>query len=125
MLKHRSPGQDSRKVKFLMSQHGANSTVSLISGIDGDLQVALDRTSLTTLIDVQSVHFDVSGHLRHDHSTIRLGFDAVCELRELLDEIDEPRDDRQPALPAIWSDSVSLQPVRPPVPARRRRRLAA
>nr|WP_294543584.1 hypothetical protein [uncultured Rhodopila sp.] len=90
-----------------MCQHLANSTCSLIPGIDGDLQVVHSRSG-QTVIDVQSVHFDVSGQVQHDHSTIRLTYDAVRELRELLDRIAEPMEPRQPAL---WSDATFSRPV--------------
>jgi hypothetical protein len=103
-----------------MSQHHHYSTCSLIPGIDGDLQVVCSRDALTTLIDVQSVHFDVTGALKHDHSTLRLNYDAVCELRDLLTQIAEPTDHRQPTLPAIWSQASYVQPIRPPVRSPRR-----
>jgi len=90
-----------------MSQHLANSTCSLIPGIDGDIQVVHSRSG-QTVIDVQSVHFDVAGHIQHDHSTIRLTYDAVCELRALLDRIAEPMEPRQPAL---WGDATFSRPV--------------
>src|SRR5664279_3506731 len=80
---------------------------SLIPGIDGDLQVVHSRSG-QTVIDVQSVHFDVAGQIQHDHSTIRLTYDAVCELRELLDRIAEPMEPRQPAL---WGDATFSRPV--------------
>ena len=80
---------------------------SLIPGIDGDIQVVHSR-SRQIVIDVQSVHFDVAGQVRHDHSTIRLTYDAVCELRALLDLIAEPMEPRQPAL---WSDTTFSWPV--------------
>jgi hypothetical protein len=78
-----------------------------IPGINGDIQVVHSRSG-QTVIDVQSVHFDVTGQVRHDHSTIRLTYDAVCELRELLDQIAEPMEPRQPAL---WSDAIFSRPV--------------
>ena len=76
---------------------------SLIPGIDGDLQVVHSQSG-QTMLDVQSIHFDVAGQVRDDHATIRLTYDAVCELRALLDRIAEPVEPRQPAL---WSDTGS------------------
>jgi hypothetical protein len=85
---------------------------SLIPGASGDLQIVRTPGAQSILIDVQSASPDVFGRLRHAHSTLKLGFDAVCELRALLDEIGEPHDDRQPSLPAIWSEATFTQPVR-------------
>jgi hypothetical protein len=111
-----------------MSQHAASTTsgqpsvsgtnteqfVSLIPGIDGDLQVVRSRTG-HILIDVQSVHFDAEGNQRDDHSTLRLTDDALSELRALLDRIAEPPEPRQPSL---WSASTFTHPI----PARPRKR---
>jgi hypothetical protein len=94
-----------------MSQHQTNTTCSLIPAIDGDIQVVIGSTGIIVL-DVQGAHRDVFGDLVHDHGTVRLTYDAVCELRALLDQIDEPADDRQPALPAIWSEASFTQPIR-------------
>jgi hypothetical protein len=90
-----------------MSQHLANSTCLLIPGINGGLQVVHSQSG-QIVIDVQSVHFDVAGQVRHDHSTIRLTYDAVSELRAVLDLIAEPMEPRQPAL---WSDATFSRPV--------------
>ncbi len=100
-----SPANTSRLVST--SGTSAGPVCSLIPGIDGDLQVVHSRSG-QILIDVQSVHFDVAGKVRHDHSTIRLTYDAVCALRELLDRIAEPMEPRQPAL---WSDATFSRPV--------------
>lgn len=96
----------------------SNSTCSLIPGIDGDLQVVHQAGAQTVLVDIQAMHFDASGHPKHEHSFLRLRYDAVCELRALLDQIEEPVDDRQPRL---WSDATFAQPIRPPARSRRRR----
>jgi len=58
------------------------------------------------------------GHLRHDRGTVRLTYDAIVGLRDLLDQIEEPLEDRQPALPAFWA-AAKL-----PGSARYRRRVA-
>ena len=92
---------------FSTSGTSAEPACSLIPGIDGDIQVVHSRSG-QIVIDVQSVHFDVAGQVRHDHSTIRLTYDAVCELRALLDGIAEPMEPRQPAL---WSDATFSWPV--------------
>ena len=47
--------------------------------------------------------------VQHNHSTIRLTYGAVYELRELLDRIAEPMEPRQAAL---WSDATFSRPVR-------------
>jgi hypothetical protein len=104
-----------------MSQHGNDSTCSLIPGIDGDIQVVHSRSGPTTLLDVQSVHFDVAGRIRHDHSTIRLTYGAVCELRELLDLIAEPPEPRQPAL---WGEATFTHPIPAPRHRTKQRRAA-
>jgi hypothetical protein len=93
--------------RSLSSGTSCEPVCSLIPGINGDIQVVHSRSG-QTVIDVQSVHFDVTGQVRHDHSTIRLTYDAVCELRELLDQIAEPMEPRQPAL---WSDAIFSRPV--------------
>lgn len=93
--------------------------VSLIPGIDGDLQVVRSRTG-HILIDVQSVHFDTEGKQRDDHSTIRLTHDAVCELCALLDRLAEPPEPRQPSL---WGQATFTQPI--PAPRARKQRRTA
>ena len=85
---------------------------SLIPGIDGDLQVVHSRSG-PTVIDVQSIHFDVAGEVRHDHATMRLTYDAVCELWALLGQITAPTERHEPAL---WSEITFTQPT----PGRRR-----
>ena len=85
---------------------------SLIPGLDGDLQVVHSRSG-QTVIDVQSIHFDVEGQVRHDHATMRLTYDAVCELRALLGQITAPTERHEPAL---WSEITFMQPI----PGRRR-----
>lgn len=114
--KHRRPAK-TQEGQVPMSQHLANSTCSLIPGINGDLQVVHSRSG-QTVIDVQSVHFDVAGQIQHDHSTIRLTYDAVRELRELLDRIAEPMEPRQSAL---WSDATFSRPVHTRRTRRKRR----
>lgn len=94
-------------------------SVSLIPGLDGDLQIAIGRGSPVVLIDVQAARPDVEGQIHHDHATIRLTYDAVCELRELLDRIAEPPEPRQPAL---WSDATFSQQVH--IRPRKRRAVA-
>ena len=42
----------------------ANTTISLIPGIDGDVQVVASRSG-HFVIDVQGAHCDVDGVLRH------------------------------------------------------------
>jgi hypothetical protein len=86
---------------------GDDPVCSLIPGIDGDLQVVHSRTG-HTLIDVQSVHFDVAGQVQNDHAAMRLTYGAVCELRALLDVIAGPMEPHQPAL---WSDATFSRPV--------------
>jgi hypothetical protein len=90
---------------------------ALIPGIDGDLQVVHSRSGQTVL-DVQSIHFDVAGGVRHDHATMRLTYDAVCELRALLGQITAPTERHEPAL---WSEITFTQPI----PGRRRKQRSA
>jgi hypothetical protein len=97
---------------FSTSGTSVEPVCSLIPGIDGDLQIVLSRSG-QTVIDVQSVHFDVAGQVRHDHSTIRLTHDAVCDLHALLTLIAEPM---EPDQTALCSDVTSS---RPPVHAQR------
>lgn len=99
-----------------MSQHGANTTITLFSGIDGDLQVINGQT--TVLIDAQGASRGVDGIVRHNHGTVRLSYASARELRDFLDHLDEPADPRQPAL---WSDATFTQPVRTPVRSQRRK----
>ena len=100
-----SPATTSRL--FITSGASDDPVCSLIPGIDGDLQVVHSRAG-HTLIDVQSVHFDVAGQVQHDHATMRLTYGAVCELRALLDVIAGPMEPHQPAL---WSDATFSRPV--------------
>jgi hypothetical protein len=106
---------------FSASETSGEPVCSLIPGSDGDLQVVHSRSG-QTLIDVQSVHVDVSGQIQHDHSTIRLTYGAVAELRALLDRIAGPPETRQPAL---WSEATFTQPIAPPRQRRQRRAAAA
>jgi hypothetical protein len=101
---------------FSASGRSAEPVCSLIPGVDGDIQVVHSRSG-QTIIDVQSVHFDVAGQIQHDHSTIRLTYGAVAELRALLDQIAEPPETRQRAL---WSEATFTLPRQ-----RRQRRAAA
>lgn len=101
-----------------MRQLSQTNTISLVSGIDGDLQVA--AASGLIILDVQGAHRCVDGVVRHDHGVVRLTYNAACDLRDLLDQIAEPIDTRQPTLPAIWCDASFTRPV-----ARSRRRRAA
>ena len=73
-------------------------TVSLIPGIDGDLQVVASRSG-HFLIDVQGARPGVDGILHHDHGTVRLTY-VVCDLRDLLAEIAEPVEFRTDD--AVW-----------------------
>jgi hypothetical protein len=92
---------------FSVSASENDPVCSLIPGIDGDLQVVHTRTG-HTLIDVQSVHFDVAGQVQHDHATMRLTYGAVCQLHALLDVIAGPTQRHQSAL---WSDATFSRPV--------------
>jgi hypothetical protein len=96
-----------------------NTTVTLFSGIDGDVQVAVGSTSNTILFDAQGASRGTDGVVRHNHGTVRLSYEAIRELRDFLDHLDEPADPRQPTLPAIFT-----QPVRAPARSPRRKVLA-
>lgn len=85
-----------------------HTTSSLIPGIDGDVQLVVGSRGLI-LLDAQGAERGVDGVLRHNHGTVRLTYQSVCELRALLDQIEEPSDARQPRL---WSDATFTQPVR-------------
>jgi hypothetical protein len=103
-----------------MSGCNHHNTVSLIPGIDGDLQVV--NASGFTLVDVQAAHRSVAGDLIHEHAFVSLNYSNVLRLRDLLDQIAEPVEPRQPAL---WSETTFVEPIRPPARNRRRRRFAA
>lgn len=94
----------------------ANNTLSLIPGNNGDIQVAVARGRI--LIDVQAADVDTEGHVRHSHSAVALSYRAALMLRDLIDDLNEPADPRQPAL---WSDASFTHPVL----QRRRRRVHA
>lgn len=72
------------------------------------------------VIDLQATNVDTEGHARACHAITRLALDEAMRLQTLLDQavdaawdIDDPvterTDPRQSALPAIWSDSVTIQ----------------
>jgi hypothetical protein len=105
-----------------MSQQRVHSTVTLFSGIDGDIQVVNGQSSV--LIDAQGASRGTDGVVRHNHGTVRLTYAAISELRDFLDHLDEPADPRQPSLPAIWSPATFIQPVRAPAHSLRRKVLA-
>lgn len=90
----------------------ASNTVSLFSGIDGDVQIVVGSRGLI-ILDAQGCERGVDGRLRHNHGIVRLTYELICDLRDFLDRIGEPEDDRQPALP--------FQPARSSVPIRRPR----
>jgi hypothetical protein len=102
-----------------MNQLHPSNTVSLIPGIDGDVQFVACRSG-HYVIDVQGAQAGVDGIVRHDHGTVRLTYDAVCALRDLLDQIDEPVDYRQSTIPGVWGNATYTLPVS----ARVRRRAA-
>lgn len=106
-----------------MSQLTPHTTCSLIPAIDGDVQIVRSSRG-PVVLDVQGCHRNASGDLTHDHGTVRLTYAAVCDLRDLLNEIAEPYDARQPSLPAIWSPATFMQPVRPPARSPRKRAVA-
>lgn len=101
-----------------MRLHAIN-TISLIPDIDGDVQIVTSRSG-HYVIDVQGAHPGVDGIVRHDHSTVRLTYNAVCALRDLLDQIAEPADERQTTFPGVWGSATHTLPV----PTRVRRRAA-
>jgi hypothetical protein len=103
-----------------MQRLNSNTTVTAFAGVDGDVQLVIGSRGLIVL-DAQGAERGTDGVLRHNHGTVRLTFDAACELRQFLDQIDEPADDRQPRL---WSDTTFVDPIRPPACSRRRRRPA-
>ena len=94
-----------------MQLNRSNNTVSLIPAIDGDIQIAVGSSGLIVL-DVQGAHRSVNGNLIHDHGVVRLTYSAALALRDLLDEISEPVDQRQRAFPAIWGDASYSSPMR-------------
>ncbi len=93
--------------------------VNLIPGIDGDLQVV--NASGFTLVDIQAAHLSADGALIHEHAFVRLSYLNVLRLRDLLDQIAEPAEPRQHALPAAWSRATTTERISRP----RRRRVAA
>jgi hypothetical protein len=101
-----------------MSHEFSNSPCFLIPGVDGDLKVVHLPGAQTIPIDVQAAHADNAGHIGHGHSFVRLNCDAVCELRALLDHIDEAPD---PGQAALWSPATFTEAVLPPARNRRRR----
>jgi hypothetical protein len=113
-------GEPATSQTFAVSGTNGEPVCSLIPGLDGDLQVVHSRSG-HILFDVQSIHFDTEGNPVDDHSTIRLTYGAVAELRALLDQIAGPPETRQPAL---WSEATFTQPIAPPR-QRRQRRAAA
>ena|ERR1700761_3616370 len=99
-----------------------NTTITSFGGIDGDIQVVVGATTRTVLVDAQGAERGTDGVLRHNHGVVRLTYDAVSELRDFLDHLDEPADPRQHAL---WSEATYTKPVRRRVHGRRPRRVAA
>ena len=85
-------------------------TVSLIPGIDGDVQIVVSPSG-HYVIDVQGAHRGVDGVVRHDHGTVRLTFNAVHELRNLLEQLAEPIDARQDTLPGVWGNATHYLPM--------------
>jgi hypothetical protein len=101
-----------------MSHDFSNSMYFLISGVDGDLQVVNMPGAQTILIAVQAARADNTGHIKHEYSSVRLSYDAVCELRAMLDHIDEAPDSRQAT---FWPPAVFTEAACPPARNCRRR----
>jgi hypothetical protein len=101
-----------------MSHDFSGNTYFLIPGVDGYLQVVHMPGARTILIDGWAAHADNSGHIELGHSFVILNYDAVCELRALLDHIEEAPDPRQGAL---WAPATFTETVRPPARNCRRR----
>ena len=102
---------------------GLNSnSISLFPGDNGDLQVVVPNScGGSILIDAQGCEIGTDGRKRFNHGTVSVSYEVVRHLADFLGSLpDEPVDERQQVLPAIWSDSVTVQPV----PRRHRRRAA-
>lgn len=100
-----------------MSHDFSKSTCFLIPGVDGDLQVVHAPEAQTIPMDVAAAHADNAGHIKREHSFVRLNYDAACELRALLDHISEAPDPRK----AFWSPAMFTEDVRHPTRNHRRR----
>jgi hypothetical protein len=71
-------------------------------------------------------NYDVTGWLRSSSALANLSLDDARRLSGLLNEAiafcEDTADQRQDALPAVWSPSSFTQPIKPPVRAIHRRR---
>ena len=83
-------------------------------------EIQIVSSSRGLVIDVQATNIDTEGHPRGCHAITRLHLDEAMRLEALLgnaisaawdldDPLTERTDPRQTALPAIWSESVSIQ----------------
>lgn len=103
----------------MSSTYLANNTCSTFPGRNGDLQATVSRGQV--IIDIQAASLDVEANVIHSHSVITLPYGVALALRDWIDAVSEPADQRQQVFPAIWSEASFTAPIaRPRFPRRRR-----